>query len=78
LRQRAADLDERSAQAASARLSTHVMTAVPLAMLAVLTATDDDVRAVTVAPVGAACIASGLILNALGWWWMRRIVRSST
>lgn len=74
LRQRAVDLDERSAQAASARLSTHVMTAVPLAMLAVLTVTDDDVRSVAASPVGAACIASGLTLNAIGWWWMRRII----
>jgi tight adherence protein B len=74
LRQRAGDLDDRSSQAAQARLSTHVMTAVPLLMLGVLVATDDDVRSAAISPVGAGCIASGLVLNVLGWWWMRRIV----
>jgi tight adherence protein B len=74
LRQRAADLDERSAQAAQARLSSHVMTSVPLLMLAVLLATDDDIRSVVTSPIGTACVAAGLALNAAGWWWMRRIV----
>jgi tight adherence protein B len=78
LRRRAADLDDRSTQAAQARLSTHVMTAVPLLMLAVLVTTDHDVRAVSVSPIGAACITSGLILNLAGWWWMHRIVGAST
>ena len=78
LRRRAADLDERSTQAAQARLSAHVMTAVPLLMLGVLAATDADVRSVAAAPVGASCITAGLLLNVAGWWWMHRIVRAST
>ena len=78
LRQRAADLDERTMQAAQARLSSHVMTAVPLLMLAFLVTTDDDVRSAVTSPAGAACIGAGLALNAVGWWWMRRIVRVST
>jgi tight adherence protein B len=78
LRQRAADIDERSTMAAQARLSTHVMTAVPLLMLALLVATDDDVRSVAMSPTGAMCIAVGLLLNAAGWYWMRRIVRTPT
>lgn len=78
LRQRAADLDERSTQAAQARLSAHVMTAVPLLMLGLLVATDGDVRSVAVSPIGAACIATGLGLNATGWWWMHRIVRNAS
>ena len=78
LRQRAADQDERSAQAAQARLSTHVMTAVPLLMLGVLVGTDDDVRAVATSPLGAICIAMGLGLNALGWLWMRHIVGTAS
>ncbi len=76
LRQRAADIDERSAQAAQARLSTHVMTAVPLLMLALLFITDHNVRHAAISPVGAGAIGAGLVLNATGWWWMRRIVRS--
>jgi tight adherence protein B len=76
LRQRAADLDERSSQAAQARLSTHVMTAVPLVMLGVLVTNDDDVRSAATSPVGAGCIIAGLVLNSIGWWWMHRIVGS--
>ncbi len=78
LRQRAADLDERSTQAAQARLSTHVMTVVPLLMLAVLVLTDPDVRSVATSPIGASSITAGLLLNVAGWWWMHRIVRTST
>jgi tight adherence protein B len=78
LRQRAADHEERATHAAQARLSAHVMTAVPLLVLALLAATDDDVRSVAVSAVGATCIICGLVLNAIGWWWMRRIVRSSS
>lgn len=78
LRQRAADLDERATQAAQARLSSHVMTAVPLLMLALLVTTDDEVRSVATSPIGAACIGAGLALNAIGWWWMRRIVGAPT
>ncbi len=74
LRRRASEIDDRSTHAAQARLSTHVMTAVPLLMLAVLTASDDDVRAVTMTPAGIASITAGLGLNMTGWWWMRRIV----
>jgi Flp pilus assembly protein TadB len=78
LRQRAADLEERSTHAAQARLSTHVMTAVPLVMLAVLVVTDADVRSAATSPTGATCIVAGLALNAAGWLWMHRIVRTST
>jgi tight adherence protein B len=78
LRQRASDLDERATQAAQARLSSHVMTAVPLLMLVVLLATDDDVRSVVTSPIGTVCVVAGLALNAAGWWWMRRIVGAPT
>ena len=76
LRQRAGDLDERSTHAAQARLSTHVMTAVPLLMLGVLVTTDDDVRSAATSPVGAGCVVAGLVFNVVGWWWMRRIVEN--
>ena len=54
------------------------MTAVPLLMLTLLVATDDDARSVAVSPTGAMCIAVGLMLNAAGWIWMRRIIRTPT
>lgn len=78
LRLRAADRDERRAQAAQARLSAHVMTAVPLVMLALLVASDGDVRAVLSTPVGLGCVVAGLALNATGWFWMRHIVGAPT
>ncbi len=74
LRQRAVDADERSVHAAQARLSAHVLTAVPLAMLLLLVIADDDVRATTTSTLGATCIAVGLSLNAIGAVWMRRII----
>lgn len=74
LRQRAADGEERSAQAAQARLSAHVLTAVPLVMLGLLMATDGDTRDVITSALGVACVTIGLSLNAVGWLWMRRLV----
>lgn len=78
LRQRAADGEERAAQAAQARLSAHVLTAIPLLMLGAMLATDGDVRAVVASRAGVACVAIGLALNAAGWWWMRRLVAVRT
>jgi Flp pilus assembly protein TadB len=77
LRQRAADHDERVAQAAQARLSAHVLTAIPLLMLAALLVTDAAVRAAVKGPIGTTCIGLGLGLNMAGSVWMRRIVSST-
>ncbi len=74
LRQRAADADERTVHAAQARLSAHVLTALPIAMLLLLFVTDGDVRAAATSPLGVACIATGLALNMVGSIWMRRII----
>lgn len=74
LRQRAADADERRVHAAQARLSAHVLTALPIAMLLLLFVTDGDVRAAATSPLGAACIGIGLSLNTVGSMWMRRII----
>jgi tight adherence protein B len=76
LRRRAADNDERRVHAAQARLSAHVLTAVPLLMLATLLAVDPDVRTMLGSPVGAACIAAGLTANSAGWLWMRHLVQA--
>lgn len=78
LRQRAADRSERRSQAAQARLSAHVLTVVPLAMLGLLLIVDVDVRTAVATPIGAAVVAGGLALNAAGWLWMRAVVERST
>ena len=74
LRLRAADDSERATHSSQARLSAHVLTVLPLGVLAVLATTDAAVRAVLMGPFGAACVALGLTLNVSGWWWMRRII----
>ncbi len=74
LRQRAVDADERRVHAAQARLSAHVLTAVPLAMLLLLLITDADVRTAATSTLGTTCIGVGLSLNAIGSVWMRRII----
>ena len=74
LRLRVADGQERSAYSAQARLSAHVLTVVPLALLALLAVTDSNVRAVLSQRTGFALVSIGLALNLFGWWWMRCIV----
>jgi tight adherence protein B len=77
LRERDALWAERSAQAASARLSTRVMTVLPIGFTGVIAATDPDVRRVLFrTPIGWSCIALGLGLNLLGRTWARRAVGS--
>lgn len=74
LRRRAADAAERTVHSAQARLSAVVMTVLPGAVLALLLVTSSPVRTSVRTPLGSVVIAVGLGLNALGWWWMRRIV----
>ena len=74
LRQRAADADERTVHAAQARLSAHVLTVVPVAMLVLLVVADGDIRSAATSTLGATCIALGVSLNAIGSIWMRRII----
>lgn len=74
LRLRNADGQERAAQSAQAQLSAHVLTVVPLAVLALLASTDADVRAVSTAGPGLLVISLGLALNLTGWRWMKRII----
>jgi tight adherence protein B len=74
MRLRAADAEERSAHSAQARMSAHVLTVVPLAMLTLLALTDRDVRAALATAIVGACLVLGLILNGLGSFWMRRLL----
>lgn len=74
MRRRAADDQERRAQSAQARMSAHVLTVVPLAVLGLLSAVDPDVRRAVASPAGLVLVSVGLALNLIGWWWMGRIV----
>jgi len=75
LRERAALRAERSAQAASARLSTQVMTVLPLAFTAVVATSDPAVRDVLLGtPLGWTCLTVGAGLNLVGRVWARRVV----
>jgi tight adherence protein B len=74
LRQRDADAAERRVHAAQARLSATVLTVLPVATGALLLAFDGDVRRAVTGPVGSLLLGLGLLLDMLGWWWMRRIV----
>lgn len=78
LRLRVVDGQERAAHSAQARLSAHVLTLVPVGVLALLVSTDAHVRSVVVRPVGAALLAAGMVLNLSGWWWMRYIIGNRT
>ena len=74
LRTREAVLAEQRAHSAQARLSARVLTLIPIALLALLAATDGTVRTAVVTPAGAAVVALGAVLNGLGSLWMRRII----
>lgn len=74
LRRRAADDAERLTQSSQARLSALVMTLLPGAVLLLLVATSPSVRATIATPFGAAVVVLGALLNAVGWWWMRRLI----
>ena len=52
-----------------------MLTIVPLGFAGwSLIASDQTRRTSLGSPLGALCIATGLALNGVGWWWMRRIV----
>ncbi len=74
LRRRATDRAERRSQAAQARISAHVLTVVPVALLALLVLSDPAIRAAVTTPIGTACVGGGLVLNGLGWLWMRAVI----
>lgn len=74
LRRRAADDAERAVHSAQARASAMVMTVLPGAVFALLLVTSSPVRAVATTRLGVIVIAAGLLLNAVGWSWMRRII----
>jgi tight adherence protein B len=74
LRSRDADLAERRAQSAQARLSALVMTVLPVAVLMLLVTTSASVRAELRTPLGLTVVLSGAALNVAGWRWMRHVI----
>ena len=77
LRRRLSLQEEAAALSAQARTSAVVLASAPLAVCALTLvggggAADFLLRS----PLGTACLATGLALDALGWWWMARLTRS--
>jgi tight adherence protein B len=65
------------AQAAQATLSALVLAVTPLVFTAWSASSDARVRSFLFGdPLGVACLAGGLTLDALGGWWMARLCRS--
>lgn len=75
LRERAAARADAAAQAAQARLSATVLTAVPVVFAAWSAMASDAFRDGISSPPGAASVVIGALLNAGGWRWMRSLVR---
>jgi tight adherence protein B len=77
LTERATAEDERRVSASQARISTQVLSVLPVAVAGWTLATDSRTRNVWFSgAAGLALAVSGISLNAAGWWWMRRIVSS--
>lgn len=78
LRERAALAAEVRAQAATARLSALVLVVLPVGFAGWTLAVDAGARAFLLGgPVGWSVATAGLALDALGAWWMRRLVRAA-
>jgi tight adherence protein B len=79
LRERRAVAGEVRAHSAQARLSAIVIGVLPLAFVTWALATDSRTAAFLVAdPIGWACLGAGIVLEALGAVWMRRILREAS
>ncbi|MBW3547992.1 MAG: type II secretion system F family protein [Actinobacteria bacterium] len=75
LRARSAVAGEVRALSAQARLSAVVIVLAPLGFSALAAATDERTAAFFVTPLGLACLAGGLALDALAGLWMHRLSR---
>ncbi|MEM9041895.1 MAG: type II secretion system F family protein [Actinomycetota bacterium] len=73
-----AELDrERSTQSAQARMSGVVLVSLPIVVLVVLLLSDAEVRRLVTSPLGIAVVGTGLSLDAIGGWWMHRIIEGA-
>lgn len=78
LRERVALRAEAAVHAAQSRLSARVLTLLPVAIAALGTLTSRSYRAALGSPAGTVCAAVGLVVNAIGWRWMRRAIAGVT
>jgi Flp pilus assembly protein TadB len=75
IRERRAWREDRRVHSAQARLSAQVMTMLPLAFAAWGAVTSESVRdAYRSSATAQIVVAVGVVLNALGWCWMRLII----
>jgi tight adherence protein B len=76
MRERQAWRDERSSHAAQARLSARMLTMLPIAVALWGVVSSPSVRHVyATSPAAAVATGLGVLLNLIGWSWMRHLVR---
>ena len=79
LREREHIAHERNAQTAQIRLSTSVLSWIPLVICVWVVTRQSDTRTFLLStPLGLMCIAVGLLFNITGRKWIARIARNST
>ena len=78
LRERDAARAEARAHAAQARMSAAVLTLVPMAFCVAGALTSESYRQAIGDGNGASLAALGVVLNTVGWHWMRRTIRGVT
>jgi tight adherence protein B len=77
LRERAAADAEARAQASTAMLSALIVGGLPIAFVGFTVMADRRTSSVLLTtPAGWTCLGVGFSLDAVGLWWMRRLVRS--
>jgi tight adherence protein B len=78
VRERAAIRADRRAHAAQARLSARILSLLPVGFTSWTVLTDRRVAHFLLAtPPGAGCLVTGVVLAAVGWRWMHRLVEAT-
>lgn len=75
VRERRHSVEDRRAQAAQARLSTWILSVLPVGFALWSASSDHRVAEFLIrSRLGWLCAATGIALNASGWFWMRHII----